>query len=783
MIFKYLKISFREIKKHSFLTTINILGLAVGLCASLLLVTYVHGELGYDTFNTKADRIYKLNVSVKSENQSYTTDINRAAAKDAIVANVPEVEAVAKIYVDGYNNIYVDNQRYISQKTVFADPEILDILTFTPLYGDLKNSLSESNGVIINERTSKKFFGDINPIGKSFTYYKATLTVKCVIKDIPKKSHYDFDVVIPMNSLPYLNHMGGLEFVTYLLFKEATNHNQVINKCITQADKVNNELFGQWSATCTSSMQKLTDVYLHSDYSSKMGAQGNMDRVYLYSIIAMFILLIAIINYINLFTAHYKSRIKDFSIHKVFGAERKDLFMKLTTTSGLLTVIAAILALILTQLLIPNVSSLLQKKIEFSLISLPGLWFVFITIITAILSGIYPAIIISRQPIQNTIKGDSTTKSKHGLTGALVIFQFAISIIIIITSTGIVKQIDYLKSFDLGYSPQSVIVAEGLNREIKKNIDAINNKLQQSPMVVQVTGSVHSPAGGTSGQSICLSSKGNADKIGINEYRVHPGYFSALGIQIYQGRAFDKDITTDKMGVVLNQTAAKALGEDNLIGKKVNMGENVFTIIGIAKDYNYFSLHEKIDPLMYTNYNPNTNYIIIKTLGNATKSTVDFVNNTIKDFDPTWETATYILHDMVLRNYQSEDRIKKLVIYGGIISIILSLLGLFALSLFMLKKKSKEIGIRKVNGATVAEIIFMLNKTYLRWMSISFIIAAPIAYIILTKMMQNYAYKTIISWWIFAMAGVIVLFVTSATVWIQTYKTAKQNPVEVLKDE
>jgi len=784
MIFKYLKISFREIKKNKFLTLINILGLALGLAVSLLLFLFINSQLGYDTYNINAKRIYKINNIITSDNQHNKTGICRSASKDAILTEVPGVEKIAKVYLEGYGNIYVGDKRYNSQKIILVDPEFTDIFTFTTIYGNLETALDDAGGIIINRNTSEKFFGDENPVGKTLRYDKTVFTVKAVIEDIPKKSHYSFDIVGSIHTFPSFADFGGMEFVTYIMLKEGVNHHEVLSKCREVNDRINNDLFAQWGAICTSETQKLTDVYLRSDYSTRLGAQGSIESVYIFSIIAFFVLLTAIINYINLFTAHYKSRIKDYTIHKVMGAERRDLFVKLTTTSGLLTLISAIIALVIVQLLIPEASMLLRKRFELNLISLPGLWFLFITIITAILSGLYPAFAISRQPIQNTIKGHQVVKGRFGFSGSLVIFQFVVSVVAITTALGIVKQIDFLKSYDLGYSPENVIVVQDLNKEILSNIDGIRDELKASPMIEMVTSSVHDPVGGTSGQAGFLKAKGKSEEVMINEKRVHAGYFHAMGIQLVEGREFSEEIETDKTAMILNQAAVKALGGgENIIGQKLIMWEKEFTIIGIAADHHYYSLRSAIEPLMFTNYRKRPNFIVIKTVGLASKSTLDIVNSAFKKVDDSWQSASYIMKDMNLRNYQQEDRIKTMVLIGGGISIVLSLLGLFALSLFMLRKRSKEIGIRKVNGATVMEIIFMLNKVYLRWMAIAFIIAFPLAFYLIELMLENYAYKTTISWWIFALAGVAVLIISLATVWLQTYRTAKQNPVEVLKYE
>jgi putative ABC transport system permease protein len=784
MILKYLKISFREVKKHTFLTSINILGLAAGLCASLILFIYVNRETGYDTFNKNADRIYKLNSIIKTDTEYTKTGINRAEAKGAIDANVPEVEKVAKIYLEGYGNLYVGETRFTNRKMLYADPEITDIFTYETIAGDLSTALIESNCAIIDETTARMFYGDENPIGKSFRYEQDQVyTVKAVVKDLPIKSHYTFNIIASSHEWMKEYKNGGLEYVIYMLFREGCNVESVINKCNEQNIKINTELFSKYGAECDSEVQKLTDVYLKSDYNTRLGAQGNINSVYLYSAIAFLILVIAIINYINLFTAHYKTRIREFSMHKILGAEKRDMLYKLITTSGLLTFISATLSVILTHLLLPEVNALFGRKLEFSFMSSPGVWFIVVVIGTALISGLYPALIMMKQPLSSTMRGQTTKSGKTRFTGSLVVFQFVISILTIISVLVIIKQINYLKDYDLGYEPDKVVVISRLNKTISDNKDAIFQEFMNNPNIAEVSSCVHSPTGGTSGQGVHLAHKGEANDISINEKRVHAGYFSTLGIELIEGKEFKDQANVLEDAVIINETAARALGEKNLVGKTLSMNGNKLKIIGIAKDYHYWSLRNVIEPIMFTYYNPNPSFILLRTHKNPDKAILKFAQDVVKEFDSAWDNKPYILGDSFGRRYRLESRTKQLVIYGGSISIMLSLLGLFALSLFMLKYKSKEIGIRKVNGATVIEIIFMLNKTYLRWILLSFIIATPIAIYLLNKWLQRFAYKTDMSWWIFIVSGIAVAIVASATVWIQTYRAARQNPVEILKYE
>ncbi|MCT4613920.1 MAG: ABC transporter permease [Marinifilaceae bacterium] len=783
MILKYIKLSYREIGNNKTLSLINLLGFAIGLSAFLLLFVYVSNETGYDKFHSKHDRIYKLSTVVKSENRFYRSAINRAETKLAIEEKVPEVEKIAKIYLYGYGNIYVNENRFTNLKLMYADPELFDILDFETICGNLSTALIDDNCAVITEKAAQTLFGDKDPLNQSFKHEDDKIyTVKAVVKKFPKKSHINFDIMASSNYW-MKDYRGGLEFSIYMLLQKKCKHDKVLEKCNKINADLTDEIFAQYGGVSSSKAQKITDVYLNSDYSVMLGKQGDINSVYLYSVIALLILIIGIINYVNLFTVHYKSRIKIFSIHKVLGASRKDIIFKLFTNSGIITCLAAILSILLCVLFLPEFNKLIDRNYEFSFLSEYMIWFALVVLFTIIISSIYPTIILFKQKLTNNLKDGVSSNSKFNFTGVLVIFQFVISLVIITSVVVVYLQMKYMMDYPLGYSPQKVVKIGRLNKTIKKNKTAIFNEFDKNPNIESYATSYHSPAGGTSGQGAYLQSEGEKSKISINEKRIQPNYMKTMGIQLYNGKELTKAEQIPEDCVILNKAAAEMFNEKELVGKNLVMFDTNYKIIGITKNHFYYSLKHEISPLMFTYYESDFNHIVVRFKDNPTKLDLESIDKIIKKFDPSWESRSHKLISILNQRYESDKERITLLVYGAALSILLSLLGLFALSLFLLKYKNREIAIRKVNGASISEIILMLNKTYLRWILISFIISIPISIYLANRFLEEFSLKIDISWWIFGFAFILVSLVAHLTVIIQTYKAARQNPVEILKVE
>lgn len=781
MFLKYLKITFREIKRHKFLTTINVFGLALGLCASILLFTYIEHETSYDKFNQKADRIYQLISNVGEGEGFWQTDICRRVAKSRIEANVPEVEFVNQFFHNGRDDFYVDNQRFSNVRLLYSDKNIFDIFTIKPISGNLSSALVNVKSIVLNEKTALKFFGSSDVVGNTVLYNNKAYNVTAVVKDLPNTSHFSFDVIIPIEDISILKYMHGLEFSTYILFKEGTDHEKLKKLCVSEYGNVLNEHFSKFGKKTSAGIRNLHDIYLNSEIEVRGGRKGDIGLVYIFVAIVLFILAIAIINYVNLFTAHYFKQLKEYSLFKVLGASRKSIMMKMLLTSGLLTLISAFLALIIAELFFPQFNELMNRKLDFSLWSKSGVFFALAVVITSVLSGIYPALMVSGQPVNTVIRGAHMKIGKTRITNLLVIFQFVVSIVTIISVITIVKQTNYLKGFDLGYSPETAIEIGNINRKITSSFEAIKTELLKNPEIVEVGASGHSPFRGTSGQYLRMASQDDSQGISLSQKRIRNGFFSSLGVKIIEGRDFKQGGVGDENSIILNEAAVKALGQTDIIGKRVNMHRDM-TVIGVVKDFNYSSLHSGITPLGFTYLN-SMYYMIVKTSGKPGNSIMPYIEKTIKDFDKDYVANISIIGDLCKKQYAKEDRTKMMVLYAGIFSIILTLLGLFALSLFIIKNRSKEIGIRKVNGATVNQIIILMNKTYVKLILLGFIIAFPVAWYLMDLWLQGFAYRTNISWWIFLVSGVSVVAVAISTVWYHTHKAAQQNPVKVLRYE
>ncbi|NQU32870.1 MAG: ABC transporter permease [Bacteroidetes bacterium] len=782
-----IKIFFRDIKNSKEFSVIAIAGLAVGMTVTILLFTYVRHELSFDQFHEKSKRIYRLN-SVISDN--ITTKC--IGLKDSILQqNVPEIEEVLQFYdISSFQNtkLVKDGVQIKNVNLIYSTPNILKVFTLKFLRGTPSNVLLNPKTIVLTESLAKKIFNNIDVIGEAIitNHAKDIFTITGVIKDYPSASHLKIDAIVPIQSTPFNVFNGGAELYTYILFKEGLNNNRSITKvkdCYNQIFSVQMKKRGIDLTDCF--LQKLTDIHLRSGFKSKDGYDAAQKKILIYLSLALVVLLIAIINYINLFTAQYEGKQKEMSLLKVIGASRRHIVFLFLIKSLTLSFLAILIAGVLVELLLPSVEYILNRDLTPTHHNFRSLFYelFLITIIVGITGGIYPALKISKVTGHNVLKKDFfESKRKKSFTMILVTIQFVVMIFLISCVFVMVRQITFMKNRDLGFSSKAVIAITGLDTKIGLSYRPIKESLLKIPEIKSVGASYQLFGTMASRRNIKIGSEGLLKDFPIREYRVFPGFLETLDFEFLYGRPFNENIITDKDAIVINETALREFGILDPLGFEVSLS-NKLKVVGVVKDFHFSSLEKEIEPLMFTNYNKSLKNIIINISNNEIENVIPKVEAVIRGFDPEYIMDYVFLDDIFRERYRSQEQMETLFGYSSILCLIIAMFGLYALSSVIIQKKRKEIGIRKVNGAKISEILIMLNKDILKWVAISFFIAAPLAFYVMHNWLQNFAYKTQLDWWVFALSGMIALGIAIITVTWRSWNEALRNPVEALKHE
>lgn len=781
MLWHNIRLTFRGILKDKQNAVINILGLAVGMAAVILILLFVQHELSYDKFNSKYERIYRL--TSKIDNKEY--GINLRLETNSFKNKLPEIEEVTQLY-RSYPIVEFESKRFTSLVQYYADPNFHKIFDLDFIYGEAETAFNQLNALVITEKTAQLIFGEINPLGKQILIDETISTIGGVVRNLPVTSHYHFDILIGMVSNLELETLGGLEFPTYILLKKGVDKKEALHKASELYNKIISKKARAYGAEGSGKFEALTDIHLHSRVHNHLGYQGSFISVIILLSLALIILMIALINFINIMTVQYETKMAEIGLRKAIGANRKQLITQFLGNSFILTGIAFLLAIILSEIFLPSFNHLVNRKLTPDYINniFCSLSLLLMIFFTGLISGIYPAFYISKFKASDILKGTiNRNRGTSKLTKTLVIFQFTISIVLITNLMIIRQQLHHLENTKLGFHPEQVISIEGLSQRLIKSYPYIKDELLKNPRIISVSASDHYPGGGTSGQAFCLKGQDPNEQKGCDEYRVQPDYFKTLGIELISGRVFSEQIESDKNNIILNEKAAKMFSKTNLIGQEVIFDTDKCIIQGIVKDFNFESLRTNIKPLMFSYRSFTLNGILIKYSGHTLGNLKNEIEKILRKFDPIYNLNYQMIEDLNRNRYRSEKNSKKISTYASTLSILLALLGLYALTLSMVQKRTKEIGIRKVTGASVFQISSLFLGTFSKWIVIAFIIAIPLSWYSMSLWLEEFAYRINIGIAPFLIAGITTLLVACLTVGLQTWKAANRNSIESLRYE
>jgi putative ABC transport system permease protein len=793
MIKNYFKIALRNLWKHKVFTLINILGLSVGMTACFLIYLYVSFETSYDAFNTKAGRIYRVVTDIKTPSDMLHWSSTSGPMAINMRTDFPEVESAVRV---SYQSFLVKkgDVKFQEKNTIMADSTLFNIFDFPLISGDKKTALKEPMSIVLSQTAAKKYFANENPVGKQVLLTGAAInsTITGVMKDIPENSQIKADMIVSMSSQKQVygysidSGWSSFNLSSYILLKQGTDPATFAAKLPKFIDFHTGKELKDAQMSFTLFLEPLREVYLRSTRDGS--ASGNINNVYIFSIIAVFILLIACINFINLATARSAERAKEVGIRKVSGAEKPQLMRQFIGESVLLCMMAFAISVVLSMILIPLFNQLAGKTISTGLFQNP--FNILILFLTALgigcVAGIYPALVLSSYKPIIVLKGRFATGTKGILLRqGLVVLQFTVSIALIISVIVVYNQTKYMRSQELGFDKNQMMI---IDTNGDKNKDAFKQSLSSISGVLSTSYCSSVPGGGTStAYSKVQNKQGDMQTASLDIYFVDFDYIDQYKMKLVAGRGFSKQFGTDTtQAMVINESTAKLLGytsPQQAIGRNFDQWGRQGKIIGVIKDFHYQSLQQPIRPLTIRIEPEGYQFISVKIASANLPSTIRSIESTWNKIIPNRPFDYAFLDESFDKQYRAEDRFGNLFLNFAILAIFISCLGLLGLASYSTIQRTKEIGVRKVMGASVSNITNLLSKDFLKLVFIAFLIATPIAAIGMYKWLHSFAYRINLSVWTFLLAGVMATLIAFITVSFQAIKAAIANPVKSLRTE
>ncbi|RLC47061.1 MAG: hypothetical protein DRI23_11720 [Candidatus Cloacimonadota bacterium] len=806
MLIGYLKIAIRNLTRHKSFSAIIIGSLAIAICCCLLILLWIQDEISYDRFHENVDRIYrvtgKYDLGGNEATLSPYTNYNTAPS---FKESFPDIEVAARISPDG-GNIAVDEKVIENVNSCLADHEIFDVFSLDLIKGDRETALLEPNTMIITDEVAETHFANVDPIGLVVEYNGIPHTITGIVKALPSNSHFHFDYFISMALAPQyyddptLNNWSSLSMMTYVLLTEGSDPNMIKQNMM---EEYLLKYFGENAAEeYEYFFQPLKDIHLHSHLRGELETNGDIRYIWIFGTVALVILIFACINYINLITVKSIRRAREVGIRKVVGAGRKTLISQFLTESIITTLLSFILAILAVELILPYFNQFFMKELGLFWQGNAILWIsIFaVIILLGIITGSYPAFVLSAFKPVDSLKGSKTNKSGNIsviLGRVLIVFQFMISIALLVSVAVIINQVDFMKTSDLGFNQDHLLQIYAGESYQNGRYEDFKTVLKSNPKIINVGGA----------NQISGREAGNWRPITINgytegDYEVLPimivdqDYFSTLEVKFDSGRDFSYDYPSDVQNAfIMNEAAVKKYGFEEPIGTPIqswmmtNNGqwsEKNGELIGVVKDYHLTSLHKEIQPVLYYLHSPQTTSLssmLIRMNGHDIQSTLDYIEKTSLEYQPDIPFEFAFLEESMNQWYEQEDRFLKLLTIFVLVAIIIAVLGIYGLSGYSVQQRTQEIGIRKVLGASPIQITQLISRQYFINLIIANIIAWPVGYYLMQKWLQNFAFKIQLNIFYFIVAGFLTVAIAIITISLQTMKAALMNPVESLKYE
>lgn len=811
MIRNYLKIAWRNLLKNKLYSFINIFGLAIGLTCFLLITLYVVDELSYDRQFKDAERIYRVNSDIKFGGAEQRMAVSADPFGATLKKDYAEVEQFVRLYANNSRRFIKKGSEFlIENNCLHADSTLLDIFPLNIVEGDSKKVLTEPNTIIISQTAAKKYFGNTSALEKTLTIglqepveYKIT----AVYEDMPTNAHFRTDMFFPfmnINDYKFDNFLSH-NFYTYIKLREGVDYKQfekkfdvVVNKYILPQAKAfmdikNMDDFKKGGNYLKYSLTPLLDIHLKSDRIYEISSNSNIQYVYIFSVVALFLLLIACINFMNLSTARSASRAKEVGIRKVMGTQRNSLIMQFMSESVLTSYLAFVISLVITILLIPYFNQIAGKQFTSQSLFRPQYlpFLVLLPLIVGVLAGYYPSFFLSSfRPIEVLKSKLNANFRRSNFRNTLVTFQFVTSLVLVISTFIIYRQLNYIQHKNLGFSKDQILVVTGTS-SLRGNNNVFKEEVKKIAGVKNATFAGFLPVINSSRSDNTFSTEAvfnTQNSFNMQAWEIDENYIPTLDMEVSKGRNFSKAFSTDSSAIILNEQAAKLIGFNDPIGKKlyINNGNpndvEALTIVGIVKNFHYESMRESVGPLCFR-YGRSA-------WVTAFKINTDEPQNLIKQVEAKWKALApempfnyHFINESFNEMYRAEQRIGQISLIFAGLTVLIACLGLFGLITYIAEQRTKEIGVRKVLGASIWSIVRLLSKDFLKLVCLAFVIASPLAYYAMNTWLKDFAFRTDISPWIFVIAGIATLLIALLTVSYQAIRAALMNPVKSLKTE
>lgn len=813
MFKNYFLIAFRNIGRQKFYSILNILGLAIGITCSLLIFLYIQTELSYDKFWPNADNIYRLT----NENNIGGKIDKYCNAPRPISPTMNEIYPEIKAYtrVCGVNGLYTHTanlfyeQNSINTRKIFAvDSTFFDVFQNQFVHGTKETAFSERLSIILTESLAERIFGSSDVVGETLSIENAVdVVVSAVIADLPGRTHFEYEALVPWYGGFGAYRQGeenvwyGWQVYQYFLLEDGVDPDNLVAKFPAFVEENMKETYDRLNGTSQLGLQPIKSIRLHSNLVWEMYPNSDIIYIYVFSIIAVFLLLIACINYMNLATARSARRSREVGLRKVFGSNRRPLIHQFLLESIIMAISAAAISLVLAELLLPVFNQITSLDIKMNLISNPEYLFgtLFIGILVGFLAGIYPAFFLSHFKPVNTLKAENTRGTKGSLfRKVLIIIQFSISIALIIGTLIVIKQLHYAKNKDLGFNKDYLMAIDANNPQMFPQIQAFKQELINDSNVISVAASFNMPGTTFNRSPVRMETEaGEIQQMSSQFMQIDYDYLEAMQMELKEGRNFSRDIeNTWIQSVLVNEEAVRKFGWTDPIGKKVyaftdSLGNDNFAeVVGIIEDFHANSLRQQIHPIIIWLITDDMQFryreslrVFVRIKNEDYRNTIDKISEIWSEFSPDKPIHFSFVDDQLNQLYMGEEKLIILFSYFTFITIFIACLGLFGLAAFTAEQRTKEIGIRKVLGCSVIQIVSLLSRDFTKLVAISFLIACPISYFVMKGWLQNFAYRTSMSFWIFIASGILALLIALVTVSVQTMKSATSNPVKALKYE
>ena len=800
MFRNYLNLTFRNLKSNKGYFIINLLGLTIGITSFILIVLWIKAETSYDKFHKNANNIYRVDYLLYEEGilEQHSASGSTGVGKE--IRNMfPEVEGYTRFYRTESLVKYGD-KTFKERNILYAQSSFFNLFSFPLTEGKPDSSLLAINHAVITEETARKYFGDENPLGKMITLDGASdFEVTGIVRSIPANSHFKFDILVSYENLIKSSRYWDNSWVServysYILLTPGADAKALEAKLPQIPEAFIGKFMKEAFFLLEYKLVNLTDIHLHSSISNELEVNGNYRSVVSLGIVALLVLLIAFINYINLATSRSIERAHEVGIRKVTGASKRDLVFQFLTESTLLNLIALIVSITGVLLLLPFFKQVMQSPLQIDYLMVL-LLFIILLVSGSLFTGLLPAIYISRFAPGLVLKGKNPTEAGwiSRLKNYLVVFQFAISIVLIIGTITIFRQVNFMRNHDLGFNMDGLVVFDGPRilrantyESYMKTLESFKNEIIAISGVNSITASSNVPGTEIKNSRVFgVPVEGRNTEKRIDVYYIDNRFFDTYGITLLAGDNYNASIEEESNKIIINESALPYYGfEDpvSTVGKILRSGKQEVTVKAIVNDFNQQSLKELPSPIAFFNQPANIFYTV--------KVNMTGIDHLLPELEKIWTSHYpgnpfnyFFLDDFYDEQYRADQRFSGLFLASSILAIIIACLGLSGLSAYSISRRTKEIGIRRTNGARIAQVMVLLNKDFVKWVAIAIVIASPVAWFVMDKWLQNYAYRIGISWWIFILSGAIVVAIALITVSWQSWKAAIKNPVEALRYE